>query len=350
MKITRTVKVKLKDEVAKKAIILDAKADKANTRKWFIIDSANSYGFSISDISQTYYPYYITGGNILPYVTQIGENILPYGTQTGGRILPYGTQTGGDILRGGTQTGGDILRGGTQTGGTILDGGTQTGGYILRGGTQTGGSILPYGTQTGGSILPYGTQTGGNILYDGTAKVTKFGMKVYGGDWSRATLFNCIFTSDFSCPATIPADLSSVKGYDASAGSNQNGTVAERINWLQGKANQSEWTGIKAFGCFYEDGADLSGIPADVRAKIRPISEMGLPPTPTYKSNTKTFTADVARPAVPQDNNAHTVPFAPLSFYNLKKGRYKIEALIMCYPFLRDDLFRMYFFDQFYIR
>ena len=93
----------------------------------------------------------------------------------------------------------------------------------------------------------------------------------------RATLFNCIFTKDFSCPATIPSDLSDVTGYDASAGSDQNGTVAEKINWLQGKANQSQWTGIKAFGCFYEDGADLGGMPADVRAKIRPIAEMGKP-------------------------------------------------------------------------
>ena len=96
--------------------------------------------------------------------------------------------------------------------------------------------------------------------------------------------------------------------------------------------NTSVWN-IEANNCFYEDGAMLSGIPAETRAKIRPIAEMGLPPAPIYKSNTKTFTADVAKPAVPQDGNYHIVPFAPLSFYNLKKGRYKIEALIMCHPF-----------------
>ena len=70
---------------------------------------------------------------------------------------------------------------------------------------------------------------------------------------------------------------------------------------------------------------------------------MGLPPAPIYKSNTKTFTSDVAKPPVSNDGNYHNVPFAPLSFYNLKKGRYKIEALIMCYPILIDGNFRMYF-------
>ena len=87
MKITRTKKVNLKDEVAQKASIielnakadssaLDAKADKANTRKWFIIDAGNAAGFSISDISQTDYPYYITGGYILRSGTQTGGSIL----------------------------------------------------------------------------------------------------------------------------------------------------------------------------------------------------------------------------------------------------------------------------------
>ena len=363
------------------------KADKANTRKWLIIDALNAAGFSISDMSQTDYLYYITGGHILAnatqasgYIlsrgTQIGGDILDSGSQDGGRILQrgnqfggqilyggtkigghilnYGTQADGHILLGGTQLGGDILANGTQASGYILESGTQLGGDILASGTQFGGTILYRGTQFSGDILYRGTQFGGTILYRGTqigrsilnrgkAIGTRLGMKVYGGDWSRTSLNNCIFTKDFSCPATIPADLSSVTGYDASAGSDENGTVAEKINWLQGKANQSRWTGIKIFGCFYEDGAILSGIPAETRAKIRPISEMGLPPAPIYKSNTRTFTEDVTKPAVSNDGNDHTVPFAPLSFYNLKKGRYKIEALIMCYPGLNDDHFRMYF-------
>ena len=369
------------------ASALDAKADKANTRKWLIIDALNAAGFSISDMSQTDYLYYITGGHILANATQAGGSILSRGTQIGGDILDSGTQARGYILSGGTQSGGHILYGGTQTsrgsileggtqiggqilyngtqnGGTILSGGTQIGGqildrgtqiygYILSGGTQSGGDILPNGTQIGGQILYNGTQNGGTILDSGTqiggdifrggkAIGTKFGMKVYGGDWSRASLNNCIFTSNFSCPSTIPSDLSSVRGYDASAGSNQYGNVAQRLNWLQGKANQSEWTGIKVFGCFYEDGAILSGIPEETRAKIRPIAEMGLPPAPIYKSNTKTFPVDIDKPAVSNDEGDHTVPFAPLSFYNLKKGRYKIEALLMCFPVFTDSSFRMY--------
>ena len=351
------------------ASALDAKADKANTRKWLIIDSANARGLSISDVSQPDYLYYITGGDILDsgtqargdilyYGTQIGGQILDSGSQDGGRILQrgnqfggqilyygtqargdilyYGTQTSGDILRSGTQAGGDILYGGTQAGGDILANATQIGGDILHRGTQSGGDILPNGTQNGGNILDNGTQIGGTILHRGTqtgghillygkAIGTRLGMKVYGGNWSRATLNNCIFTADFSCPATIPADLSSVTGYDASAGSDENGTVAERINWLQGRANQSQWTGIKIFGGFYEDGAILSGIPADVRAKIRPIAEMGLPPVSApskEKYQRKRLSVSFNNT---QENTWERI--SAFDFYNLKANtRYKLRT------------------------
>ena len=199
----------------------------------------------------------------------------------------------GNILAVGTQSWwGHFGSGGIQDGGSILaEWNSSWWDHFVRVELNLGGTFCDEGTQTGGQhFAGVELKLVGNILYEGTAKGTKFRMKVYGGDWSRATLLNCIFTKDFSCPASnTTRPFRALQDTMEMLVQMSTELVAERINWLQGEVNQSKWTGIKVFGCFYEDGAILSGIPADVRAKIRPIEEMGLPPAPIYKSNTRTI-------------------------------------------------------------
>ena len=280
-----------------------------------------------------------------------GGSLLNVGTMSGGQLLDGGTMSGGSLLNGVTMSGGQLLDGGTMSGGKLLDGGTMSGGQLLDGGILRNVKIGNFGSPDSGFLHPFMKILGGTI-----------------GSANEKAMFDfVIFRKHFACPAYYREEeiiltnankgtyIQYVKDYLLW----NEFQIASRIStgtpfryfkdvkegdadFASATKNTSVWN-IEANNCFYEDGAMLSGIPAETRAKIRPIAEMGLPPAPIYKSNTKTFTADVAKPAVPQDTNYHIVPFAPFSFYNLKKGRYKIEALIMCNPNLDDEHFRMYF-------
>ena len=118
----------------------------------------------------------------------------------------------------------------------------------------------------------------GSIFNDANINNASFfdGAKIYGGTFNRLKLFNVIFKASFNCPADIPDDIQSMK--IASPQTAFDRAWNTRIDDIQGKANTVTWPNCQAEGCFYEDGAILTGLPPYLRDMIRPIAEMGLPP------------------------------------------------------------------------
>ena len=311
----------------------------------------------------------MSNGYLLYQGTMSDGHLLSSGTMSGGNLLSSGTMSGGSLLSSGTMSGGSLLSSGTLSGGNLLYQGTMSGGSLLYQGTMSGGSLLQFGTLSGGILLSSGTLSGGNLLYQGTmsgGSLLQFGGKIrnvkFGGGagWikpftkilggtigssnNKAIFDFVIFRKQFKCPAyyidkqiTLDAGTAiTYKDYTQDVFGWSSHIIAQGIRegWTfnyfkevkEGDAdfasatqNTSVWN-IEANNCFYEDGAMLSGIPAETRAKIRPIAEMGLPPVaapPKVKTKIKTLAGNI-----PANTPIYT-------FYNLKpKTLYSLNLYV----------------------
>ena len=336
----------------------------------------------------------LSGGYVFHGLTMSGGTLIHLGNLSGGQLLTQGTMSGGYVLYVGTMSGGQLLNQGTMSGGDILHQGTLSGGYLLHQGTLSGGDILHQGTMSGGALLSDGNMSGGNLLHSGTMSggylldrggkirnvkigggtglarpYTKILGGVIGSPNDKALFDFVIFDKKFGCPAyyideQITLSSSNVETYreylqdvlGLNSFSIANGVSGSwTFNYFkevkQGDAdfasatkNESEWY-IEANNCFYEDGAILSGIPADVRAKIRPIAEMGLPPTvPKEKYAIKKIIATVSSMIIIEDDrNVSYINIPNFEMYNLKVGgTYKVEVVLSSLDYSFNNKFAVY--------
>ena len=302
---------------------LDKKADKTTTKKFFTGDAysgtdastgkvikpdtndysilkifdSNGTDILLDDISG----YSGATGDALKYITNYGF-ALQKSTNSGDTLW---NSTNSDYALSNSTNSYNALWNSTNSG-WALDG-SKNSDNVLRSSTNSD-NVLQYSTNSGwalrdstnsGDTLQY-SKNYGNVLWNsknsGLAlanssftnwnlnKRTMQPMRFYMTSAKNITFINGVFTKDsFSCPKTIPDGQIYGDGETAPAGGNTANPLLLG-SWAGTSFTNWFYTGdILADGSPRTDdlgptktaGPDLSGIPASVRAQIRPISERG---------------------------------------------------------------------------